>query len=327
MTQTEERYVFKGFATRILKAQKKLGALKGLKATTLTLSETRKRNLKQAGLYSAAVIGTAALTAAGITLAHKRGKKNTDLTPGVYNGQGRKDVTPTAKRKFPKLSKKDKIKGAVGLAGAATPIVTSAAYLASKRQKLLIEAKYAYGTKLFEVSALSQEDLENGVDKKILREITAAVASLKKEKDWAVKESASIEFLNMATVAEALVEEVMYAEMLEATDVEIAAANAAREVSDFDDVEDVEEGFLFEDDCEDDDEDELAEAYIFEDEDLEEGYIFEDEDLEEGYIFEDEDLEEGYIFEDEDELVEAYIFEDEDEEDDEDLAEAYIFED
>ena len=202
------------------------------------------------------------------------------------------------------MSKKEALIAGAVATPAAAGAIGGGILAASKRQTLLIEAKYAYGTKLFEVSALSQEDLENGVDKKMLREITAEVASLKKEKDWAVKESASMEFLKMATVAEALVEEVMYAEMLEATDVEIAAANAAREVSDFDDVEDVEEGFLFEDDCEDDDEDELAEAYIFEDEDLEEGYIFEDEDLEEGYIFEDED-----------------------EEDDEDLAEAYIFED
>ena len=282
---------FKIFAKRILKAQKKLGALKGLKATTLTLSESRKRNLKQAGLYSGAAISTAALAAAGIALANRRGKKLPN---------GRKDVTP---RKF---TKKDAlITGAVATPAAAAGI-GGGILAASKRQTFLIEAKYAYGTKLFEVSALSQEDLENGVDKKMLRALTAEVASLKKEKDWAVKESASMEFLKMATVAEALVEEVMYAEMLEATDVEVAATNAAREVSDFDDVEDVEEGFLFEDDCEDDDEDELAEAYIFE----------------------DEDLEEGYIFEDEDELAEAYIFEDEDEEDDEDeLAEAYIFED
>ena len=290
---------FKTFAKRILKAQKKLGALKGLKATTLTLSESRKRNLKQAGLYSAAAISTAALTAAGITLARKRGKKNAGLVPAVYNGQGRKDVTPTAKRKLPKMKlPKMSKKGALIAGAVATPAAAGAIgggiLAASKRQTLLIEAKYAYGTKLFEVSALSQEDLENGVDKKMLREITSEVARLKNEKDWAVKESASMEFLKMATVAEALVEEVMYTEMLEAADVEVAATNAAREVSDFDDVEDVEEGFLFEDDCEDDDEDELAEAYIFEDEDLEEGYIFEDEDEED----------------DEDELAEAYIFED-----------------
>ena len=252
---------FKTFAKRILKAQKKLGALKGLKATTLTLSESRKRNLKQAGLYSAAAISTAALAAAGITLARKRFKKTTN---------GRKDVTPTAKRKLPKMKlPKMSKKGALIAGAVATPAAAGAIgggiLAASKRQTLLIEAKYAYGTKLFEVSALSQEDLENGVDKKMLREITAEVARLKNEKDWAVKESASMEFLKMATVAEALVEEVMYSEMLEAADVEVAATNAAREVSDFDDVEDVEEGFLFEDDCEDDDEDELAEAYIFED--------------------------------------------------------------
>ena len=275
MTQTEEKYSFKSLAKKILKAQKKLGALKGLKATTLTLSESRKRNLKQAGLYSAAGISAAALAAAGIALANRRGKKLPN---------GRKDVTP---RKF---TKKDAlIAGAVATPAAAAGI-GGGILAASKRQTFLIEAKYAYGTKLFEASALSQEDLENGVDKKILREITAAVARLKNEKDWAVKESASMEFLKMATVAEALVEEVMYAEMLEA--------------------------------------EALEEGYIFEDEDLEEGYIFEDEDLEEEFLFEeDEDLEEGYIFEDED-LEEEFLFEDEDEEDDEDeLAEAYIFED
>ena len=237
---------FKTFAKRILKAQKKLGALKGLKATTLTLSESRKRNLKQAGLYSAAAISTAALTAAGIAVGKKAGKTETV----------KKVTGKVPKVKVPKMSKKEALIAGAVATPAAAGAIGGGILAASKRQTLLIEAKYAYGTKLFEASALSQKDLENGVDKKILREITAEVARLKNEKDWAVKESASMEFLKMATVAEALVEEVMYTEMLK--------AEALEEGYIFED-EDLEEEFLFEDEDEEDDEDELAEAYIFED--------------------------------------------------------------
>ena len=176
----------------------------------------------------------------------------------------------------------------------------------TKKQTLLIEARYAYGTKLFEVARLTEEEVKSGVDKKILREVTAAVSKLKNVKDWAVKESASVEYLKMAEVAEALVEETINGQLLEDVDVEVAATNAARNVSDFEDVtdsdEEVEEGFLFEDEEEDDED--LAEAYIFEEEDDDEE---DDEDLAEAYIFEEED--------------------DDEDEDDEDLAEAYIFED
>ena len=242
---------FKTFAKRILKAQKKFGALKGLKATTLTLSESRKRNLKQAGLYSAAAISTAALTAAGIAVGKKAGK-----TATVKKVTGKVPKVKVPKVKVPKMSKKEALIAGAVATPAAAGAIGGGILAASKLQTLLIEAKYAYGTKLFEVSALSQEDLENGVDKKILREITAEVARLKNEKDWAVKESASMEFLKMATVAEALVEEVMYTEMLK--------AEALEEGYIFED-EDLEEEFLFEDEDEEDDEDELAEAYIFED--------------------------------------------------------------
>ena len=381
MTDTTTKN-FDKVATSILRAQKKLGALKGLKATVLTLDDSRKQRLKTAGKYSVAMISTAALVSAGLYLRGKKQGAQQNPLPAPYRRgaghhkaslkyvptSGKKpwnthkkmgtkyDVTDADKkpwntvkrgaRKFvvtdemrrpgnthkkmgtkfvPKGSDKIAAKraeveaqnklnrkhgnfnkfAAAGVAAAGTAGAGALAGVAgsTKKQTLLIEARYAYGTKLFEVARLTEEEVKSGVDKKILREVTAAVSKLKNVTNWTVKESASVEYLKMAEVAEALVEETINGQLLEDVDVEVAATNAARNVSDFEDVtdsdEEVEEGFLFEDEEEDDED--LAEAYIFEEEDEEE----DDEDLAEAYIFEEED----------------------DEEDDEDLAETYIFED
>ena len=335
---------FDKVATSILRAQKKLGALKGLKATVLTLDDSRKQRLKTAGKYSVAMISTAALVSAGLYLRGKKqgaqqtplpapyrrgaghhkvglkyvptaGKKpwNThkkmgtkyDLTAGKKPGNTHKkmgtkyDLTAgkkpwnTHKKMGTKYDLKDSEKiaakraeveaqnklnrkhgninkfAAAGVAAAGTAAAGALAGAAgsTKKQTLLIEARYAYGTKLFEVARLTEEEVKSGVDKKILREVTAAVSKLKNVTNWTVKESASVEYLKMAEVAEALVEETINGQLLEDVDVEVAATNAARNVSDFEDVtdsdEEVEEGFLFEDEEEDDED--LAEAYIFED--------------------------------------------------------------
>ena len=376
---------FDTVATSILRAQKKLGALKGLKVTVLTLDDSRKQRLKTAGKYSLALISAAALTSAGLYLrgkkqgegkplpapykpvsghrkaglkyvptegknarnthhvmgnkytatrankawnTHKKAGHKYTITDGdkpwnTHKQAGRKYTATGADKIAAKRAeveaqnklntKSGKINkfAAAGVAAAGTAAAGAMAGVAgtTKKQTLLIEAKYAYGTKLFEVARLTEEEVKAGVDKKILREVTAAVSKMKNAKEWAVKESASVDYLKMAEVAEALVEEAINGQLLEDVDVEVAATNAAKNVSDFEDVtdsdEEVEEGFLFEDEeeeVEEDDED-LAEAYIFEED--EEEPEEDDEDLAEAYIFEDEDEED-----DEDELAEAYIFED-----------------
>ena len=191
--------------------------------------------MKQAGLYAVAGISTGAIS--GIA--------------------GYKKLQPKHKKAY--------IAGAVAgglISTAVSAPIIDAGKLAKKKQNVVIEAKYKYGTKLFEVANLTQEQLDNGVDKKILREVTAAVASLKTAKEWAVKESASVDYLNLAVLGETLIEDVLESQLLEDADVVAAATKAARDVSDFEDVEDdedeeVEEDFLFEDeDCDDSDEDE-----------------------------------------------------------------------
>ena len=299
--QKTEPKNFEWVAKRILKSQKKLGGLKGLKVNVLSLSDSRKKYLKQAGLYAVAGISTGAIS--GIA--------------------GYKKLQPKHKKAY--------IKGAIAgglITTAAGTAVKDAGKLAKKKQNVVIEAKYKYGTKLFEVANLTQEQLDNGVDKKILREVTAAVASLKTAKEWAVKESASVDYLNLAVLGETLIEDVLESQLLEDADVTVAATKAARDVSDFEEVEDeeVEEDFLFEDeDCDDSDEDELEEACgdseDSDDEEVEEACgdseDSDDEEVEEGYLFEDEDCDDS----DEDE-------EDEDSDDDkeEELDEEVFFE-
>ncbi len=294
--QKTEPKNFKWVAKRILKSQKKLGTLKGLKVNVLSLSESRKKYLKQAGLYSVLSISGGALRSiAGYKLEKRRIAK--------------KGIKLTSEKQF----KKDYIKDAtVGNLVGSTLVTAGAVGLAmSKKQSVLIEAKYKYGTKLFEVCALSKEQLDNNVDKKILREVTAAVASLKTSKEWTVKESASVDYLNLAVLGETLIEDVLESQLLEDADVLAAATKAARDVSDFEDVED-EEDFLFEDEDVEDEEEveeeackqsEEEEADKEEDEDLTEAYVFEDEDSE--FSDEEEEVEEGYLFEDEDEEAEG----------------------
>ena len=280
--QKTEPKNFEWVAKRILKSQKKLGGLKGLKVNVLSLSDSRKKYLKQAGLYAVAGISTGAIS--GIA--------------------GYKKLQPKHKKAY--------IKGAIAgglITTAAGTAVKDAGKLAKKKQNVVIEAKYKYGTKLFEVANLTQEQLDNSVDKKILREVTAAVASLKTAKEWAVKESASVDYLNLAVLGETLIEDVLESQLLEDADVVAAATKDARDVSDFEDVEDedeeVEEDFLFEDeDCDDSDEEEEVEETCGDSEDSDE----DDEEVEEGYLFEDED-EDSDDNKEEEELDEEVFFE------------------
>ena len=269
LQQETEPKNFQWAAKRILKSQKKLGALKGLKINVISLSDIRKKYLKKAGLYSVLNISGSVLGAiAGYKLAKRRHKK--------------KGITVTDEKKFKRDYYTGALVGGTAIATALGPAGKagiSAIRTIGKKQTVVIEAKYAYGTKLFEVCSLSQEELANKVDKKILREVTAEVASLKTAKEWAVKESASVDYLNLSVLGETLIEDVLESQLLEDADVVAAATDAARNVSDFEDVEDedfeeVEEGYLFEDeleeacgdseDSDDDKEEELDEEVFFE---------------------------------------------------------------
>lgn len=194
MSEKDEIKSFEWVGKRILKTQKKLGTLKGLRIIVLSLSDSRKKYLKQAGLFAATIISTAALLRiAGNNIRKlKKSKK--------------------AKKAF----KFDRT--AATATGTALGLAAAAGVDLAKKQDVVIEAKYEYGTKLFQVANLTKEQLEDKVDKKILREVTAEVASLKKSKEWTVKESASVDFLKFAVLGESLIEDVLESQLLEDAD-------------------------------------------------------------------------------------------------------------
>ena len=186
-------------AVKILKGQKKLGALKGLSVKTLSLSETRKNRLKEIGLFSAVSLSGLALTAAGIVGYDKvRGTgKGADVARGAvaggaYAGYG------------------------AGMAGAALAgASTGVAMVYRNRRSVCIEAKYAYGTKLYLVFQADPEQLKSGVDKEILKFVTKRVSVLKNSNSWKVKEDVSMLELDYAILEDLILEEVTETQLTE----------------------------------------------------------------------------------------------------------------
>ena len=243
--------------------------------------------------------------------------------------KGAKGAYGKASDKYNSLGKKGKIGTDVG-AGVAGAAALAGAGLAAKgalsKRSIVIEAKYAYGTKIFQVYSATEEQLKEGVDRQILKVVTQTVAKLKTAKEWAVKESASQLFIQSAILAESLLEETLNSQLQETFLIE---------------------NYILEDDEEEvvapeADDEELAEAYIFEDDEEEaEGEVApvdEDDDEAECEVPEadDEELAEAYIFEDDDDDEtegEVAPAEEDDEaevapasdEDGEELAEAYVF--
>ena len=246
--------------------------------------------------------------------------------------KGAKGAYGKASDKYNSLGKKGKIGTDVG-AGVAGAAALAGAGLAAKgalsKRSIVIEAKYAYGTKIFQVYSATEEQLKEGVDRQILKVVTQTVAKLKTAKEWAVKESASQLFIQSAILAESLLEETLSSQLQETFLVET---------------------YILEDDEEDEvaapeaEDEELAEAYIFEDDDEDEEAEGEVAPVEEGdeaeceapASDEDEELAEAYVFEEDDEEAEGEVapVEEGDEaeceaptsdEDGEELAEAYVF--
>ena len=184
---------FDRLAVKILKGQKKLGALKGLSVKTLSLSETRKNRLKEIGLFSVVSLSGLALMAAGIVGADK----GADVARGaaaVGAGAGY----------------------GAGMAGAALAgASTGVAMVYRNRRSVCIEAKYAYGTKLYLVFQADPEQLKSGVDKDILKFVTKRVSVLKNSNSWKVKEDVSMFELDYAILEDLILEEVTETQLTE----------------------------------------------------------------------------------------------------------------
>ena len=190
---------FDRIAVMILKGQKKLGALKGLSVKTLSLSETRKNRLKEIGLFSAVGLSSMALAAAGL--------KGVDKIKGTGKGAN--------------VARGAAVSGGiygygVAVTGASLATISAGTAMAYRnRRSVCIEAKYAYGTKLYLVFEADPEQVKSGIDKNILKFVTKRVSVLKNSNSWKVKEDVSMFELDYAILEDLILEEVTETQLTE----------------------------------------------------------------------------------------------------------------
>jgi len=185
---------FKGVAKKILRQQRKLGALKGLSVSVMSIDESRKNRLKKAGILSTAYISASLAT--GLLAAKEIEKKEIGKEILKLN---------FGKNPYKGVAKNNLKRGAVdaGIYTGATLALTR------NNQTVVITADYKYGKKLFEVFTIKPKYKDLKLDKRILKEVTKQVAALKSEKEYVVKEDVSSVGLQCQAMSHYIVESVM----------------------------------------------------------------------------------------------------------------------
>ena len=190
---------FDRIAVMILNGQKKLGALKSLSVKTLSLSEARKNRLKELGLLSVISLSGLGLTTAGIIgyIKAKGDGKGSKLARGAASGGAYAGYS-------------------VAMGGAVAAGVSAAGAISyHNRRSVCIEAKYAYGTKLYLVLEAKPEQVKSGIDKEILKFVTKRVSDFKNSESWKVKEDVSMFELDYAILEDLILEEVTETQLTE----------------------------------------------------------------------------------------------------------------
>ena len=177
---TDENYV--RIAKQILKRQKKLGKLKSVKVQALSLTESRKKRLKAAGILMGKVAGVAALAAAWD---YKSSKKLSDTAPwrNYRDKLGIKDDH--------KSLMKDTAKRYGGITGATGALAAGALAVSKNDHELVIICDYEYGKKILPLFSLTENVDTKKASSEIGSNVAKAVKKLQKAQEWAVKEDFS----------------------------------------------------------------------------------------------------------------------------------------
>ena len=203
--EKEDRGSFRFTARKILRQQKKLGKIQSINMKLLSISEGRKKAMKKAGLLSVALISTSALIAAGIITYRK--------SPKVQNFANQQ------KQKHPKLTKfaekhenKAQYAGlaAVGAASIAHGSAWNDVEFSKYFKTIMVEVKYQYGTKLFELYSVAADEEKEGLHKELFNELKTAINYYKNKKDWKIKESATPVLVKNQQVAQTLTEAYLF---------------------------------------------------------------------------------------------------------------------
>lgn len=181
-------------AKKILRKQKKLGAIKGITVKVLSLSESRKKRMKELGILAGAYI------AASVVGAVSSGKSQAELARAY--GMSDKDARKQG-------AKVGLAAAGGGVAGAAAGAGASYA-LQRKYKTVLVEVTYKYGKKVFSVFNVTEEQERSGLPKFIFNSIKSSIEKFKSKKNWVVKEAPTMNLLKNQQLASALTEAYLF---------------------------------------------------------------------------------------------------------------------
>lgn len=151
-------------AKKILKLQKKLGAIKSMNVKVESLSESREDRLKQTGVLLGAYLGTAAIMAgeAGvIAKANNNSFKSGALTSARSTGAGL---------------------GAAGIAALKNQVIDR------NKRNVVIHVKYKYGERMFVVFQLKPKYENQGIENIIFKNVKNAINTLKSRRNFPARE-------------------------------------------------------------------------------------------------------------------------------------------
>ena len=188
-------------AMRILAEQNKLGKLQSLNVSVRNISEQKRKRMIQAGALSIALLASGGLVAHTVKYHNKRDK---ELLGGLADKKAEIDRSVEAsitRINGPARKKKDSVKES-------WDSVEEAFF--EKKLTIYVEAKYKYGTKVFEVFSATPEVIKSSqLDKKILNEVKASVNRLKNN-GLSVREDITVEAYKEIKLATSLLEDLYF---------------------------------------------------------------------------------------------------------------------
>lgn len=164
-------------AKQILKYQKKLGKLKSVEVKVLSLSESRKRRLKSAGIFVGANVATTALLAG--------------LSYGASNhilNKYRNTIPDDKLNLVKKINRDELLKGTAAGAGALVALTGAGTAITKDLLQVVAICDYQYGKKMIELLSVNKDEDTKKVSQEINKNINAALKTVEKQKEWKIKE-------------------------------------------------------------------------------------------------------------------------------------------
>ena len=182
-------------AKKILKLQKKLGAIKSMNVKVESLSESRKDRLKQTGVLLGAYLGSAAIMA-GVSGVTKAKLLSNGERPEHVKGKPFTNLANKGKATFSKDNINNFKSGALQSAKVSAATTAAASGLSAlknqvadrNKRNVVIHVKYKYGERMFVVFQLKEKYENKGIENLIFNNVKNNIAKLKSRDTFPARE-------------------------------------------------------------------------------------------------------------------------------------------